>query len=122
MGTPSRIKASATTWRARASHTISSGYFTDPPIFPATFDALVAILVKIHKVHPHLLFPLFHNVAHLVRFKTLFEVAYSLNVKLVLMGLEIAQLAESLHAVVQFACERLGGRVHNLVGANIAML
>lgn len=122
LGSHDHAHSSAPARGARAYNASPARCIAYPPILSPTLDTLVAVLVQPNKVDPHLLLPLFDHVAGLERLETLLEMAQGLRVEFVLMRFQVSELRESFGAVVQFACERLGGCVNDFVSSDVAML
>lgn len=62
----------------------------NPPVLPSSLDALVAVLIQISKVLPHFLLPRVDHVALFDVLEPELQSPYSLDVKLVLMRLEVS--------------------------------
>lgn len=93
-----------------------------PSILPAPFDTFIAVLVQPAKVLPHLFLPRFDDVALAEVVESRFQSADGIDVELVLVRLQVAELGELFVAIVEFAGERLDGGVYDLVCANVAVL
>jgi len=123
-GTGSRTRVACVAVPSRVSFFFEQAQsgVADATVFAATFDTLVAILIQTTKVLPHILLPATDNVALLESFEALLEFSDSVDVKLVLVALEVAKLCELFVALVKLAGERLRGCMHDLVRSYIAAL
>lgn len=94
----------------------------DAPIFAATLDAFVAVLVKAAKVLPHVLLPAGHHIPLPHDLEPPFEVSNGLAVKFVLMAFQIPELCELLVTFIELASKRFCGSVHNFMCSNVSPL